>query len=68
MVKSASVNIFKTIWICYMPTDKRKKGNLHRAGKAPGQTKLIEVCYSLRCCNELLCNVYQALLTLIYII
>ena len=51
-----------------MPTDKRKKENLHRAGKAPGQTKLIEVCYSLRCCNELLCNVYQALLTLIYII
>ena len=53
-----------------LPNSKREKEDLHRAGKASGQTKLtfakkiiIETCYSLHCCNKLLCNVYQALLS-----
>ena len=46
LFKSASVNYFKTIWICCifsvipMPASKRNKEDLHRAGKAPSQTKL----------------------------
>ena len=58
-----------------MPANKPKKEDLHRAGKTPGQMKLTfgkkikinEVCYSLHCCNELLYNVYQALLMLTYV-
>ena len=58
-----------------MPTNKRKKEDLHRVGKVPGQTKLtftkkikiIEVCYSLHCYTKLLRNVCQALLMLIYV-
>ena len=67
MEKSAFVNLFRTIWISYnfsvipVPTNKRKKEDLHKAGKAAGQTKLTfakkikitEVCYSLHCCNKL---------------
>ena len=58
-----------------MPTNKRIKEDLHRADKASGQTKfaftqrikITEVCYSLHCCNKLLCNVHQALPMLIYV-
>ena len=46
MVKSASVNLLRTIWICNifsvipLPIKKRKKEDFSRAGKTPGQTKL----------------------------
>ena len=50
MTKSASVNIFRTIWICNIfsaipiPSSKCKKEDLYRAGKAPfaGKTYFCE--------------------------
>ena len=46
MAKSAaSANLFRTIGICNIfsvipiPTNKSRKEDFHRAGKAPGQTK-----------------------------
>ena len=55
-----------------LPTNKCEKEDLHCASKVPGQSKLtfakntiIEACYSLHCCNKLLCNVYQGVLMLI---
>ena len=60
-------------FVILMPTNKREKGDLHRASKAPVEMKLTfgkkininEVCYSLHCCNKYLYNVYQTLLMLI---
>ena len=46
MVKSASVNLLRTIWIFNifsvipLPIKKRKKEDFSRAGKTPDQTKL----------------------------
>ena len=45
VVKSAFVNLFRIIWMCYifsvipMPTRKCKKEDLHGAGKTPGLNK-----------------------------
>ena len=55
-----------------MPDNKREKEDQHRAGKSPREAKfnickkikIIEVSYSLYCCNKPLHNVCQALLYL----
>ena len=47
MAKSVSANLFRTVWIYNfffflipIPTSKRKKEDLPRAGKAPGNENL----------------------------